>query len=222
MVDPMGLKVLKQVYARIARRYDRLHRVLTGGSDERGRRMLVEAVVRPRMRVLDCGAGTGGTGLLAIRAMGEHGSVVCCDLSEPMLAEAKRKAQATGCGDRMGYCIGDMGRLPLGTETFDAVFSTYSLCPLVNPAVGAREVYRVLKPGGRAGLAHSTWPEGRMRRWLGDRIEGAVWHWPTIAMGCRAVSVVPELEQLGAKVIWQRRIGVPLWPFLVTVIEKPI
>jgi len=40
-------------------------------------------------------------------------------------------------------------------------------------------------------------------------------------MGCRAVDVRPALEAAGGRVHLEKRIGVPLWPFLLLVIEKP-
>ena len=40
-------------------------------------------------------------------------------------------------------------------------------------------------------------------------------------MGCRAVSVLPALLRAGAKPLFERRLGVPLYPFLVFVVAKP-
>jgi len=56
---------------------------------------------------------------------------------------------------------------------------------------------------------------------LAGKVENLAWHFPRLSMGCRSVSVLPALERAGAKVIFRRSIGVPLWPFLVFVAEKP-
>jgi len=40
-------------------------------------------------------------------------------------------------------------------------------------------------------------------------------------MGCRPVEVLPALVEAGGRVVFERRIGVPVWPFLVAVVEKP-
>ena len=105
--------------------------------------------------------------------------------------------------------------------SYDVVLSTYSLCPLYDPAKGALELYRVLRPGGRLGCAHSADPQKRAVKWLADKVENIAWRFPWLSMGCRAVDVLPALRQAGAKVIFTRHIGVPLWPFVVFVVEKP-
>jgi hypothetical protein len=92
---------------------------------------------------------------------------------------------------------------------------------VVDPALGASELYRVLRPGGRLGVAHSTYPKGRAMRWLSDRVEDLAWRFPGISMGCRAVSVLPALRAAGAEMVFRRRLGVPLYPFLVFVATKP-
>lgn len=111
--------------------------------------------------------------------------------------------------------------LPFEDNSFDVVLSTYSLCPLYAPAAAADELYRVTRPGGRVGAAHSCEPESRWVRWLADRVEDFVWHIPSISLGCRSVSVLPELERRGCRVVFKKRIGVPLWPFFVFVVQKP-
>jgi len=212
---------LKQVYNRVAQRYDLQHAFFTARSDQRGRRLVVKHTVRPGDKVLDCGAGTGSTALLAAGAFGPQGSVTLFDLSERMLDVARKRADAAGMSDRCQFQTGDMLNLPFEDNSFDAALSTYSMCPLYDPAKGALEVYRVVKPGGRIGVAHSTEPENALVRWLADIVENVAWRIPLISLGCRAVSVLPALEQAGGKVIFKKRIGFPLWPFIVFVVEKP-
>jgi demethylmenaquinone methyltransferase / 2-methoxy-6-polyprenyl-1,4-benzoquinol methylase len=217
-LDPERLKV---VYAGVASRYDWQHGLLTLWADGRGRRMLVEETVHAGDRVLDCGSGTGGTGLLAAHRTGVDGRVTLFDLSDEMLVEAATKAEQLGLSDRMSFHTGDMTRLPFDDGSFDVVLSTYSLCPLHDPADGARELYRVLRPGGRLGIAHSAEPAGGLVGWIAAGVEALAWRIPALSLGCRAVTVLPALVGSGARVIFRRRIGVPLWPFEVFVVEKP-
>ena len=104
---------LRAVYDRVAGRYDVQHTVLTAGSDQRGRRLLVEKAIRPGDRVLDCGAGTGSTTLLALEKVGSKGRVTLFDLSEGMLAVAKERLTAAGVSDRVELETGDMHHLPV-------------------------------------------------------------------------------------------------------------
>ena len=221
MREALDSQRLKGVYDHVAKRYDFQHSFFTASSDQRGRRMVVEKAVGYGDRVLDCGAGTGSTALLAAQKVGSTGKVILFDMSDGMLAVAKERAVAAGVQDRVEFQTGDMLALPFEDNSFDAVLSTYSMCPLYDPARGALELYRVVKPGGRIGIAHSTVPERPLVKWLADRVESVAWRFPSISLGCRAVSVLPALEEAGGRILFQKRIGVPLWPFIVFVVEKP-
>lgn len=221
MRQALALDSLRGIYGRLARRYDWQHRLITAAADQRGRRMLVERAVREGDRVLDCGAGTGSTGLMAARKVGARGRVTFFDLSVDMLAVAREKAARDELAERVEFRTGDMVQLPFADASFDVVLSTYSLCPLYDPAKGALELYRVARPGGRIGCAHSVEPANSYVKWLADKVEDVAWHFPWLSMGCRAVEVLPALERAGGRVVFVKRIGVPLWPFVVFVVEKP-
>jgi len=222
MREALDTQTLKAIYNSIARCYDTQHAVLTARSDQRGRELVVEHAVRTGNRVLDCGAGTGSTGLLAAEKAGPDGRVTLFDLSDGMLVMARQKAEKAGLSGRIDFRSGDMHRLPFEDGSFDVALSTYSLCPLYDPARAALEMYRIIRPGGRVGIAHSTDPERAWVKWLAEKVENFVWKFPSLSMGCRSVSVLPALEQAGGSVIYTRRIGFPLWPFLVIVIKKPM
>jgi demethylmenaquinone methyltransferase / 2-methoxy-6-polyprenyl-1,4-benzoquinol methylase len=217
----LGTEQLRDLYRRLARRYDGQHAFLTARSDERGRALLVERIVCEGHTVLDCGAGTGSTGIRAARRVGPGGRVTLFDLSEDMLEVAREKIARSRLQDRVDFRTGDMIHLPFDDGRFDVVLSTYSLCPLVDPAGGALEMYRVTRPGGRIGIAHSTEPAHALLRALAERVEDVAWRLPALSMGCRSVEVLPALERAGGRIVLRRRIGVPLWPFLVLVVEKP-
>jgi hypothetical protein len=55
-----------------------------------------------------------------------------------------------------------------------------------------------------------------------NQVANVVWHIPSISLGCRSVSVLPTLEELGDRILFKALIGVPLWPFIVFVTEKPV
>jgi ubiquinone/menaquinone biosynthesis C-methylase UbiE len=221
MREALDTKTLKSIYDRVSRRYDFQHAFLTARSDQRGRELVVERAVGAGDTVLDCGAGTGKAALLAASRVGPIGRVTLLDMSEGMLGVAEEKAAAAGLSARLDFKVGTIFDLPFEADSFDATLSTYSMCPLEDPDRGALELYRVTKKGGRIGIAHSTEPQGAVTRWLADKVEGWVWRFPSLSLGCRSVSVLPALRRAGGKVLFEKQIGIPLWPFLVLVIEKP-
>lgn len=222
MREALDSETLNAVYSHIAKRYDHQHSFFTAKSDQRGRELLVDKAVGVGDRVLDCGAGTGSTGMLAAYKVGGGGKVTFFDANKEMLAIAEKKAARANLQAEVEFRLGDMLDLPFGDNSFDVVLSTYSMCPVHDPAKGAMELYRVVKPGGRIGVAHSTDPGTPVVKWLADQVESLVWRIPSISLGCRSVAVLPTLEKLGCAAVFKKHIGVPLWPFLVFVVEKPL
>jgi len=221
MRQALSKEKLKGIYGHIAKRYDFQHSLITFRSDQKGRKILIENSVNEGDEVLDCGSGTGTTGIMAARKVGRNGKVTLFDLSENMLSVAREKTQQENLQDRIVFQTGDMVHLPFDDNSFDVVLSTYSLCPLYDPEKGALEMFRVTKPGGRLAVGHSTEPQNMILRYLADRVEDIAWRMPWLSMGCRAVNVLPALKNTGGKVLLTKHIGFPLWPFLVFVIEKP-
>ena len=213
---------LKVIYGHIAKRYDFQHSLITFSTDQKGRRILVENSVNEGDDVLDCGAGTGTTGIMAAKKVGKSGKVTLFDLSEDMLSVARAKVIQENLQERVTYQTGDMIHLPFDDNSFDVVLSTYSLCPLYDPVTGALELYRVTKPGGRLGVSHSTEPKNVIVKYIADRVEDVAWHFPWLSMGCRSVDVLSALLSAGGKILLSKHIGVPLWPFQVFIIEKPV
>ena len=211
---------LKSIYDHTAKRYDFQHTFFTARSDQRGRKLLIEKAVKPGDKVLDCGAGTGSTGLMAAEVVGSKGKVTLFDLSKGMLDVAKEKAREKGLLQRLEFHTGDILNLPFGGNSFDVVLSTYSLCPVYDPVKGALEMLRVIKPGGLLGIAHSTEPESTLVKWFADKVENIVWRFPSLSLGCRSVWVLTALEEAGCKVVFKKRIGVPLRPFIVFIVVK--
>ncbi|RII09404.1 Demethylmenaquinone methyltransferase [Streptomyces sp. YIM 130001] len=104
--------------------------------------------------VLDAGCGTGRALPELRSAVGPTGTVIGADLTPGMLGAAARAGR-----DAAGPLIlADVTRLPLGTESLDAVFAAGLLAHLPQPAQNLRELARVVRPGGALALFH---PIGR-------------------------------------------------------------
>ncbi len=220
MLPSLDTTTLLNTYRKKAKRYDFYHGFVTMGSDQKGRKLLIENSVFPGNKVLDAGGGTGTTALMAAVRAGASGHVTLLDLSGYMIEIGKKKAEAEGIRN-VDFIEGDMYHIPFGDEHFDVVLSTYSTCPLGDPEKGTLEMYRTLKKGGLIGVAHSTEPNNKLMRWIARKFEKFIWHFPSISLGCRAVEVLPALEKAGAEKIFDKKIGVPLYPFRILVFKKP-
>ena len=222
MIHPHLQNVVKRIYDEAASRYDWQHYFLTAGSDKRGRIWLVNKTVGPGMHILDNGAGTGSTGIMAARITGQTGSVTFFDLSEGMLQIARKKVEKTGLSCPVYYQQGDMHHLPFEDEHFDTVLATYSLDPLKDPMQAFHEMYRVTKPGGLIGVAHETVPQSRFLNMLTDKIERIIWHLPSLSLACRPVNIWSGINQLNGYLTEEKKIGVPLWPFQLLIFRKKV
>jgi len=221
MREALAKDQVESVYDSASRRYDFYHALATLRSDQRGRELVVKWGVQSGDKVLDAGGGTGSTALLAAKKAGPEGEVTVFDLSGNMLEVGEARARKAGLHDQMKFVAGDLLALPFEDESFDCVLSTYSLCPVGDPSEGALELYRVLRKGGRFACAHSAEPQGRVMRGIAGGVERALWNFPSLTLGCRAVEVLPALLDKGAKLVKERRLGVPIWPFYVFMVEKP-
>ena len=139
----------REVFSRIARRYDRLNRILSLGHDDDWRRTAIAHL--PPGRVLDLGAGTGA----ANPDLGDR-EIVALDPSPEMLAINPLTRRVVGKGER----------LPFRDGWFDGVFSAYVMRNLDSIPEAMSEIARVLRPGGVAAIVDLGRPESPWKRRL--------------------------------------------------------
>ncbi|MFC6013623.1 class I SAM-dependent methyltransferase [Nocardia lasii] len=121
----------------------------TTGTD---RRDAVDALrLRGPQKVLDLACGPGNFAHYLSGYLTDGGFVTGLDYSPAMLA----KAAADNAGPRVGYVRGDARTLPFADGTFDAVCCFGALYLIPDPLAAAREMIRVLRPGGRIAISTS-------------------------------------------------------------------
>ena len=142
---------VKNIFDRIAGRYDLLNRIISCHLDTVWRRELVRALELSGdgSYVLDLGTGTGDLALAACQAVGKRGRVLGLDLSWPMLAHAQTKTRTAKNGARSSYVWGSATAVPFADASFDAAISAFVLRNIPDLERFFTEAYRVLKPGGR-------------------------------------------------------------------------
>jgi SAM-dependent methyltransferase len=106
------------------------------------------AALRSREAVLDLACGTGVVARRAAPMVGSDGRVVALDLNPAMLAVARNLAVPSG--SRVEWLEGNAMALPFANSSFDVVLCQHGLTFFPDRAAAAREMGRILKPGGRA------------------------------------------------------------------------
>ena len=154
--DAAKPRFVRGMFDAIAQRYDLMNRLMTGGQDERWRRIAADAALPETVSVaLDLGAGTGDLSF-ALARRAPHARVIAADFSAGMLAEAQRKAAASHVGRHVLPLLADGMRLPLADESVDAIVSGWVLRNVQDVDELLRECRRVLRPGGRVALLDLT------------------------------------------------------------------
>jgi ubiquinone/menaquinone biosynthesis C-methylase UbiE len=138
---------------------DRRDRVLQPVADA----LLEAAGLNAGEHVLDIGCGCGATTLAAARAVAARGAVLGADLSEPMLAVAKRRAADAGV-DNVRFEQADAQIHRFGDATFDVAVSRFGTMFFADPAVAFANVARSVRPDGR--LVIATWQPLLANDWL--------------------------------------------------------
>jgi demethylmenaquinone methyltransferase / 2-methoxy-6-polyprenyl-1,4-benzoquinol methylase len=149
-------KRVRDMFAQIAPRYDFLNRALSLGIDRRWRKSAVKhlsgVLGKPDALALDLCCGTGDL-------VCEIASLAQClglDFCHPMLTLGLKKTASA----RFPAILleGDALNTPFGSDQFDSVSIAFGLRNLESISGGLREMYRILKPGGRAAVLEFSKP----------------------------------------------------------------
>jgi len=143
-------------YDGVAEAFDRHSRRLSGRAAAR----LAELVqVGRRDRVLDVGTGTGLLPFSLARATEPPASILGVDISAGMIETARRRLHDELNDDpRVRFERMDAEQMPLPDASFDVVLSGFALTHVPRPELAMREIFRVLAPGGRLGIALGSRP----------------------------------------------------------------
>lgn len=199
----------------VAPTYDRLNRIMTAGLDRRWRHHAVSqlSVFSSHLSVLDVACGTGDM-MVELTKYGY--TVTGVDLSEQMLAVARRKAASAR------FQLADAEALPFADASFDAVTCAFGVRNFVHLEQGLGEMVRVLKPGGRMAILELATPDNpfirffyniytrRIIPWLGSRIAGnrdAYTYLPSsIERFPKGAAMVDKLKAAGGRTVEHRKL----------------
>ncbi len=151
---------VRDVFSRIAPRYDLMNRVMTGGMDRRWRRFVIRQAAIPKGgRVLDIATGTGDIAFEAL-AQVEGVTAVGADFAPTMMVVGRQRPT----GDKVCWIAADALNLPFDDNRFDAVTHGFLVRNVIDIRRAFAEQRRVLKPGGRVVCLDTTPPPPNLLR----------------------------------------------------------
>ena len=153
---------VREMFGRIAGRYDLLNHLLSGNVDKRWRQVVAKRVgagISSQALILDVACGTGDLSLSLFESTGAR--VVGTDFCRPMLSIAAGKLP-----NEITLVEGDALSLPFKDSTFDVVTIAFGLRNLSDINSGLKELRRILKPQGRVAVLEFSRPSNSVLRSL--------------------------------------------------------
>jgi demethylmenaquinone methyltransferase/2-methoxy-6-polyprenyl-1,4-benzoquinol methylase len=156
-------RAVREMFTSIAPRYDLLNHVLSMNIDRvwwhRTARAFSHILSRPDVQILDLCCGTGDMTLALQRRAGKAApKIFGADFSHAMLERAAQKSERAATSLR--WIEADALKLPFPDANFDLVTSAFGFRNLADYDAGLREIVRVLRPGGEAGILDFSEPDG--------------------------------------------------------------
>ena len=143
--------MVRGVFDSVAGKYDLMNDLMSMGVHRLWKRHFIAiSNIHPGQRVLDLAGGTGDIAALMSKRVGAHGSVVLSDINEAMLTVGRQRMEDRGIAGNIEYSLANAEQLPFADGEFDAVTIAFGLRNVTDQSAALREMFRVLKPGGRA------------------------------------------------------------------------
>lgn len=137
------------VFSSVASRYDLMNDLMSAGVHRVWKNAMMDWLApRNGQHLLDVAGGTGDIAFRFLdRAPGAR--VTVCDMTESMLVEGRKRADAVEKSDRLAWVTGDAMALPFADDSFDRYTISFGIRNVTRIPDALAEAYRVLRPGGR-------------------------------------------------------------------------
>ena len=137
------------VFTSVASRYDIMNDLMSAGIHRVWKDAMMDWLApRPGQRLLDVAGGTGDISFRFLKRAGQ-GQATVLDLTESMLVEGRKRAEAARLEASLDWVVGDAMALPFPDNTFDVYTISFGIRNVTRPQEALNEAFRVLRPGGR-------------------------------------------------------------------------
>ncbi len=137
------------VFTNVASRYDVMNDVMSVGIHRLWKEAMMDWLApRAGQRLLDVAGGTGDISFRFLKRA-ERAEAVVLDLTESMLKEGRKRAEAEELSSQLDWVTGDAMALPFEDNTFDIYTISFGIRNVTRIEDALTEAYRVLRPGGR-------------------------------------------------------------------------
>ncbi|MFT5061801.1 MAG: demethylmenaquinone methyltransferase/2-methoxy-6-polyprenyl-1,4-benzoquinol methylase [Polaromonas sp.] len=157
------------VFSSVASKYDIMNDVMSGGVHRVWKDAMMDWLnPRDGQRLLDV---AGGTGDIAFRFLkrAPTATAVVLDLTEDMLIEGRKRAEAEDRADQLQWTVGDAMALPFEDNSFDVYTISFGIRNVTRVQDALNEAYRVLRPGGRLMVLEFSQLPNPAMQWAYDR-----------------------------------------------------
>jgi len=140
---------VRGVFGSVASKYDVMNDAMSLGIHRIWKDAMMDWLApRAGQRLLDVAGGTGDIAYRFLRRAG-RGHATVLDLTEPMLIEGRKRAEADQMAASLDWVVGDAMALPFEDSTFDVYTISFGIRNVTRPEAALAEAFRVLRPGGR-------------------------------------------------------------------------
>ena len=162
-------KKVQGVFSSVASKYDVMNDVMSLGIHRVWKDAMMDWLAPIRgQALLDVAGGTGDISFRFLkRASGANATVL--DLTEPMLAEGRKRAETVGISGQLEWVVGDAMALPFEDDSFDVYTISFGIRNVTDPQKALSEAYRVLKPGGRIMVLEFSHIPNNLLQWFYDK-----------------------------------------------------
>jgi demethylmenaquinone methyltransferase/2-methoxy-6-polyprenyl-1,4-benzoquinol methylase len=153
----------------VARHYDFMNSLLSLGIHHLWKRSAVKMLdLKTGDKVIDVCGGTGDLAILAARMIGSSGRVILYDINRSMINAGRHKVTNSFLKERISYVQGDAEDISYADQSFHAAMVGFGIRNVTHMEKGFKEMYRLLKPGGKLMCLEFSKPNSALLRRLYD------------------------------------------------------